>query len=81
MILQCSPILSCPSCNLFLLCSFGFVFLCQLLVTKMDPSAFSLHEGKLFVSKQEVVHLGWESAAQSKKLKGSWKGPKELGIT
>ena len=47
----------------------------------MDPQAFWLHEGKLFMAKREVVNRGWLSDAQSsKKLKGRWKKASSLGM-
>ena len=47
----------------------------------MDPEAFWLHGGVLFVMKQEVVKRGWLSDAQSsKKLKGEWKKVSTLGM-
>ena len=47
----------------------------------MDPRAFWLHDGKLFMAKREVVNRGWLSDAHSsKKLKGEWKKASSLGM-
>ena len=56
---------------------FKTVFVLQAaFVDLFDPlPPFLPHEGRLFMSKQEVVYLGWEADAQlSKKSKGCWKG-------
>ena len=56
---------------LLLFVTFSFSISCLALSHKMDPQAFWLHEGKLFMAKREIVNRGWLSDAQSsKKLKG-----------
>ena len=66
---------------LLLFVTFSFSISCLALSHKMDPQAFWLHEGKLFMAKREVVNRGWLSDAQSsKKLKGQWKKASSLGM-
>ena len=66
---------------LLLFVTFWFSISCLALSHKMDPQAFWLHEGKLFMAKREVVNRGWLSDAHSsKKLKGQWKKASSLGM-
>ena len=49
---------------LLLFVIFSFSISCLALSHKMDPQAFWLHEGKLFIAKREVVNGGELSDAQ-----------------